>query len=139
MKNFAKKSSLFVVAGIVYLAGAFFSNPSTLGFCVTRPYVNNFCLADTAINIGWPLIATGEIFAIIAIILLFANERGIHTWWRMSRWFVPIATLIIIFFAPFPLLPVVAPISRAHITWFFGFLYILITLWIVIWDYVASR
>lgn len=110
------------------------------GLCKLVTTTSNYiCLADAAINVGWPLIAAGEVFAIVGVILLFANASGLRAWWKLSIWYVPIVTLFVIFAAPLPLFPVVAPLSRESVTWFFGFPYIVLSLGAVLRGRVLER
>ena len=139
MNNFRNKISVFGFAGVLYLVGRFLGEPQIFGFCKMRPYQSDLCLADTAVNIGWPLIAAGEIFAIVGIILLLANERGVRAWWRVSRWFVPTATLLAIVLPITFSLPVTGYISRESVVWLLGYLYILLTLAIVLWSWWKGR
>ena len=139
MKYWIQKSLVFLVAFILYTTGQFLSDPQSFGYCQTRPYTSNICLAETAINTGWPLIAAGEIFAIAGLMLLFANKEGLRKWWWTSLVYVPLSALVVanthqtggwISFSPSP----------EHVTWLFGYFYLLLTFAIVAGTrYVAYR
>ena len=139
MKYWIQKFLAFFIAGVMYIIGEFFSNPQSFGYCQTRPDRNSLCLANTAINIGWPLIAAGEILALVGLILLFANQEGLRKWWWTSLVYVPLSALIVanthqtggwISFSPSP----------EHVTWLLGYGYLLLTFAIVAGTrYVARR
>lgn len=140
MNSWIKKLSVLGVAGVVYVVGQYFRgiwfenlplNPCEFGvdqqgiFC-NSPYV----------DVGFALIDASEIFAIVGVILLFANENGMRAWWRFSRWYVPIATLLVILIGPVNLSPLGllsgGEGSVEPVVWLFGSLYILFTLGIVL-------
>ena len=90
-------------------------------------------------TLGFPLIAAGEIFAIAGLMLLFANKEGLRKWWWTSLVYVPLSALVVanthqtggwISFSPSP----------EHVTWLFGYFYLLLTFAIVAGTrYVAYR
>jgi hypothetical protein len=136
-RNFLfKKGSIFLLAGVFYffgqyLRGEWFVNTKIDFLC--HPYIENgktYC-HSIYLNQSFSLIAIGEIFAIIGIILLFANERGFRSWFFMSLWFVPLAALAIIFVTPLLILPINAHASYDGMVWLFGYIYIFITLILV--------
>ncbi len=72
--------------------------------------------------------------AVAGVILLFANEAGLRAWWRMSRWFLPIALIAVIFFSPTSILSL---LSSSHpdyeaMTQLLGIVYIITTLVILL-------
>ncbi len=92
------------------------------GYIFTHSYNFGLCFADSAINtydvschilferIGDPLFYGMGALAIIFFILLFM-PKAIPLWEKFAKWFIPIATLIFIFypnpgsgdlFSPFP-------------------------------------
>ncbi|VAW32394.1 hypothetical protein MNBD_CPR01-608 [hydrothermal vent metagenome] len=131
MKLTYKKISIFVIAGVAYLAGIFFSNPVAFGFCTKAKDATLYmCGVSGAINIGWSFIDIGQSLAIVAVILVFANARAWHMWVRFSIWFVPISALVIISVFPIPFVPGFE-LSRANATYLFGNIYAIITAFIV--------
>ena len=136
-----KKIIVFVLAAIVYAAGFFFSNPEKFGFCSGLQANSYICRVPGAVNIGWPLIALGQMLAIIAVILLFSDMATFRRWLKFSAFYVP-ATLILdyliypISFAPAPLSH---PASYAQGVYPFGWLYVLVTLGIVLWGFFSAR
>lgn len=100
---------------------------------------NSYCDPIFLDTLGWPLIAAGKVLAIAGIIVFFANESGFRAWWRFSRWYIPVIAVIIIFFFPLPIFPVVAATRRDTAVVFFGAIYILITLGITIWGLFSAR
>lgn len=100
------------------------------GLCKTVATKNHICLADTAIRIGWPLIAAGEVFALIGVILLFANASGLRAWLKMSAVFVPLAILGVVFFPVLSPLGLIAPTTPDYqfAVRLFGFAYLILSL-----------
>ena len=136
MKLTYKKISIFVIAGVAYLVGVFFSNPGAFGFCTkAKDTASYICGISSAINIGWSFIYIGQSLAIAAIILVFANARAWHAWVRFSIWFVPISALVIISVFPVPFVPGFE-LSRANATYFFGNLYAIVTALIVVISWI---
>ena len=143
MKMWTKKISFLITAGVVYLLGEFLSGVWLFAsFC--QPYAENgkiYCNSPY-LDIGFAFIAVGQVLAIVGIILLFANTDGFRAWWRFSRWYVPIAAIIIIFFTPvalFSSLMLSSVIPRDRAVYDFGAIYILVTLILVIRGFSASR
>jgi hypothetical protein len=146
MKIWMKKIFFLAASGVVYLVGEYLRgvwfenlpiNPCQYsidqqGIFCNSPYV----------DIGFAFMAAGQVFAIIGIILLFANEKGFRAWWRFSRWYVPIVAFIVIFLSPIVLfhsLMLSSSISRERVVYDFGAIYILVTLFIIIWKWVIYR
>ncbi len=81
--------------------------------------------------------------AIVGIILLFANARGLRLWLRFSLFYIPIAVALSFWIYPLSLIPggTVFPVSYG--VYPFGRLYVLLTLGIVLWTWwkgsAASR
>lgn len=131
MKLWYKKTLVFVVAGLAYGTGLFFSAPEKFGFCNDTQSVSYICRVPGAVNIGWPLTSLGQALAVVAIIMLFANERSWRTWFRFSVWFVPLIALIVIFVFPLPFAPGYA-LPRDGAVNAFGHLYEIVTFFIVV-------
>ncbi|HEX8947030.1 MAG TPA: hypothetical protein VF829_02345 [Candidatus Paceibacterota bacterium] len=144
MKIWKQKVSFLVTAGFVYLLGEYLRGQWFLNTKLDRlchPYWENgslYCHSPYQ-GLGFVFIAAGEVLAIAGVILLLANEKGVRAWWRMSRWFLPVAALITIF------LPVSSPLgiflgrspNYTATIWLLGFIYILTTLVLVIRDRVS--
>jgi hypothetical protein len=139
-----RKTSLLVTAGVVYLLGQYLRGQwllnTKLDF-MCHPYMENGKIYCHSLyqNAGFVFMAAGQVLAIAGIILLFANARGITTCWRFSRWYIPICTLIVIFFFPLPIFPVVAPTGRETAVVVFGSIYIFVTFCIVLWSFFGAR
>lgn len=133
-----KKILVFVLAGITYGAGFFFSNPARFGFCSGSESGSYICRVPGAVNIGWPLIALGQMLAIIAVILLLANAETFRKWLKVSAFYIPVAVLLVYWIYPlrFPPGPVV-PASQG--VYPFGWLYVIITAGIVLVSWVRNR
>ncbi len=136
MKNWIQKILVLIGAGVVYVVGQYFRGywwpDLTWPFSCSKVVSGAVTYCDSYIRdplqLAWPLIAAGEIFAIVGVILLFANVSGLRAWWKLSIWYVPIVALFLAFAAPLPLFPVVAPMSRESLVWIFGVVYIVLSL-----------
>lgn len=136
--NWCRKIWPFVLAEVLYLIGEYyrgywFPGSSFRNFC--RPYVENgklFCNSPY-VEQGFALIAAGKVFLAVAVILLFANAKGFRRWLKFSYFYVPIATILVLWLFPFDLPPgITIPLESG--VYDFGFLYILITLGIVLYS-----
>ena len=138
MNLWYKKSLIFILAGISYCAGFFFSNPARFGFCSGTQSSSYICRVLGAINIGWSLIALGQVLAVLAITLLFANAATFHKWLKFSVFYIPIATALTFWMYPtYTPLGALVPLSQG--VYLFGNLFALITLGIVLWNFFAAR
>lgn len=144
MTHWYKKFSVFVVAAITYLVGQYFrgswlADQNIRTFC--HSYTENgklYCNSPYLDTLGWPLITLGEFLAVIGIVLLFANERALHRWFKFSLFYVPIATILVLW-----IYPLTAPlgaiagydvgVNNA------GWLYLFATLYIVLREFFRKR
>lgn len=141
-----KKALVFVLAGVVYLAGQYFRgmwfvNTNLQSFC--RPYLENgktYCNSPY-LNQGFALIALGQILALIAVILLFANAETFRKWLKFTVWYIPIAVILdyLIYPVSFGLPGISQPATYSQGVYPFGWLYVLISLGIVLWNLYTSR
>lgn len=138
-----KKIAVFVLAGVVYLAGQYFRGVWFQNFFINpcRNSIDNwgvFCNSPYVETFGFPLIALGQMLAIVAVILLLANTDTFRKWLKFSAYYIPIAVVLAYWIYPirFPPGPVV-PISQG--VYPFGWLYVVITLGIVLWGLYTSR
>lgn len=138
MNLWHKKSLVFIFAGMSYCVGFFFSNPARFGFCFGAQSSSYICRVPGAINIGWSFLVLAQVIAITAAILLFVNAATFRKWLKFSAFYIPVATALTLWMYPaHTFLGGVAPVSQGvHL---FGNLYIIITLGIVLWDFLASR
>ena len=143
MNLWYKKISVFVVAGVVYLAGQYFRgvwfNPSWPSPCQEIHSGSVvYCNAPYLDTLGFPLIFLGQMLAIIAVILLFANADTFRKWLKFSLFYIPIVILLDLWIYPlrFPPGPVA---SYEQGVYPFGWLYVLITVGIVLWNFFATR
>jgi len=144
MNLWYKKSIVFVLAGISYLVGQYFRgvwwpmitwpfpcqeiHSGSIIYC-NSPYLDTF---------GWPLITLGSMLAIVAVILLIANERAWHTFLRFSYWYVPSIAIIVIFVFPISM-PLGTFLSRERAIYNFVELYAIITFIIVGWNFLTAK
>lgn len=139
MKTWQQKISFLLTSGVVYLGGEYlrgqwFLNTKLDFLC--HPYLENgkvYCHSLYQ-NTGFVFIAAGQMLAIAGIILLFANEAGVRAWWRMSRSFIPLAILAVVFFPPLSPLSLLSggtPNYEVAVQ-IFGFVYIISTLVLVV-------
>ena len=144
MNLWYKKASLFIVSGVVYIVGQYFR-----GFWwpyLTWPFpchiitfgTSTYCDPLYLETLGWPLITLGQMLAIVALILLFADAISFRKWLKFSYWFVPIAALIVILVFPIPM-PLGTALSRERAVYNFGELYAIITFGILLWHSFSVR
>ncbi len=131
-----------MIAGAAYLAGQYlrgvwfqhlsintcrYATDSWGVFC-NSPYLDQ----------GYALLTLAQVIAITAAILLFVNAATFRKWLKFSAFYIPVATALTLWMYPaHTFLGGVAPVSQGvHL---FGNLYIIITLGIVLWDFLASR
>jgi len=144
MNLWYKKASVFVVAGVVYLAGqyfrgAWFVSNNLQSFC--RPLIENgktYCNSPF-LNEGLALIDLGQMLVIVAVILLFANATTFRKWLKFSIFYIPIVIVLDYLIYPISFMPSSAPATYSQGVYPFGWLYVFITLGIVIWKYFATR
>ena len=147
MKNLYKKGSVFVVAVVLYLVGQYFRGVWFLGssISVCRNSVDQwgtFCNSPYIDTFGYPLITAGEFLAVIAVVLLFANERALRRWFKFSLFYIPIVSVLVLLIFPIPFswglgLDVSGVLTinydvGVHLA---GWLYLFATLYIVIREY----
>ncbi len=139
-----KKTLVFVIAGLAYLAGQYFRGVWFLStgiqsFC--QPYLENgktYCNSPYLNTLGWPLIMLGQMLALLALVLLFADARSFRRWLRFSRVYVPIAAVIIVLVFPVPM-PLGLELSRVGAIRFFGVLYAAVAAGIILWSRFVRR
>ncbi len=143
MKIWMKRGSVFLIAGVVYLVGQYFRgvwfNPSWPSPCQEIHSGSVvYCNAPYLDTLGFPLIFLGQMLAIVAIILLFASADTFRKWLKFSIFYIPIAIILANLIYPFRLPPgPVVLISSA--VYPFGWLFVIITLGIVLWSLLTSR
>ncbi len=138
MKLWIKKLLIFVIAGFVYTFGQYFRGvwflnsglPNTCGHAIFNGIP--FCDSPYLDTLGWPLITLGEVLAVVAVIMLFANERGLRKWFRFSLVYLPLAAVLSIYLSSLRL-----PLGPTIQLWgpvrFFGIIYALVTAGIVLY------
>jgi hypothetical protein len=84
---------LFIISLVALLLGVFLTNSVRFGFCLHEQYA----CRDILNNIGDPLFygmsALSLVFLILALI-----PQAFSAWKKFAKWFIPIATLIFIFY-----------------------------------------
>ncbi|VAW32391.1 hypothetical protein MNBD_CPR01-607, partial [hydrothermal vent metagenome] len=135
MKLTYKKISIFVIAGVAYIVGQYFSGvwwprttwPFQCHLIISK--MGTYCNPVFIDTFGWPLIILGQSLAIVAIILVFANASIFKKWFRFSLYYIPIATALTFWMYPIKnILVGIVPISRG--VYLFGNLYAIITAFI---------
>ena len=139
MNLWYKKSLVLLLGGLVYGAGYFFSNPAQFGFCSGQQSVSYICRVPGITGIGWPLIALGQILAIVWFILLFANAETLRRWLKVSALYIPVAVILSFMIYPIRFFPGAELLPVSYGVYPFGSLYILITLSIVLWGWWKGR
>ncbi len=143
MNLWYKKGLIFVVAGISYLIGQYFRGVWFLGSTIPNVCGHAesggvpFCNSPYLDTLGWPLIILGQVLAVVALIMLFANARAWHTWLKFSYWFIPITALIVIFVFPIPM-QLGSELPRFGAITVFGELYAIITFLIVLIQFIRQ-
>lgn len=127
---------IFIFAAILYGGGLTISNSNTFGLCQPHYQLGYLCTADAIVNVGWALMTAAQVFVVVGIVMLFANECGWRKWLKFSYWYVPITAVTAIWAFPMPFF--MNEISRDIAVRDFGITYIAITLIIVIWAGVAK-
>lgn len=124
MKFWMQRLPIFLVAGVVYGLGEWYWHSRS---------------TTAMLNFGQPLIAAGQILAIVGIILLAANQRALHKWLWFSLVYIPLGALFVV--ASYPVSGAIFDFSSppVHNTWLVGYLYILITLIIVLHGWWRGR
>jgi len=137
MKLQYKKALVFILAGVVYLAGQYlrgtwFVSTSLQNFC--RPIIENgttYCNSPY-LNEGIVLIDLGQMLAIIAVILFFVSATTFNRWFKFSLFYVPIVVILDLLIYPISFSPLSQPLSHAQGVYPFGWLYVVITLGIAL-------
>ena len=140
MKNWKFKIFFLLFAGVVFLTGQYFRGVwienLPIDICLHSENIqSSSCNWQYFNSLGLPLITAGQLLAIVGVIVLFANELGFRRWWRVGRWYIPIAALLAFTIFPTSYLGVL-PIDREWAVHAFGYLLILTTLVIVLWSWV---
>jgi hypothetical protein len=132
------KLLVLIFSGFVYLIGQFYIGNWLMGTSadfICHPYSENgrlYC-HSLYLDFGLNLVAVGEMFAVVGLLILFANRLGLKWWAWFSLVFVPIAAIVIIWFAPTPPAIVAGNESpdRVNLIWFFGYIYMVVTFLLV--------
>ncbi|HCR52591.1 TPA: hypothetical protein DIV48_03030 [Candidatus Kaiserbacteria bacterium] len=138
-----KKALVFVLAGVVYLVGQYFRgvwfNPSWPFPCQEIHSGSIvYCNAPYLDTLGWPLIALGQMLAIVAVVLLFANAVTFQKWLKFSAFYIPIAVVLDLLIYPIRFSPLTPVLTHSQGVYPFGWLYVLITFGIVFWSFISG-
>jgi len=144
MKLISKKSFVFVVAGLAYLAGQYFRGAWLLNF--TWPFechrVNfgdlSYCDPTYLDSVGFPLIVFGEYLGVIGLILFFADSATFKKWLWLSLFYLPIAFGLILWMYPIHT-PLGGEATYSDGVRMFGNLYLVITTGLVLWGFWKAR
>src|SRR3989338_1376891 len=140
----SKKIFVFVLAGIVYLAGQYFRGAWFPGFTWPLP-CNEIVFGSTSYcdpryldSLGFPLIALGQMLAIVAVALLLTNADTFRRWLKFTVFYIPAVVLLALWIYPFRIPPgPVVPISQG--VYPFGWLFVIISLVIVLVSWFRNR
>ncbi len=117
-----------------FAIGWIISHPLEFGICesVYTFGEGTFCLDDSIKHIGEPLLAMSLCILPVALVLLIVDSRAFKSWERFARWWLLIATLIIIAtpaqsnsFMDFYF------IGKERMTWLMGGLFLIISLLVI--------
>ena len=151
MKRFIlERGGVFLTAAVVYLIGQYYRGVWFVGadvrsFCSS--YFENgnlYCNSPYIDTLGYPLIAAGEFLAVVAVVLLFAGERGFRAWLKLSAWYLPLAVIGTYLLSQVSINPItlMASYPAANYTFeaqLFGFLYVLLTIGAVLRGRVLEK
>lgn len=143
MNLWYKKISLFVIAGVVYLVGQYFRGVWFQHFFINpcRYSTDNwgvFCNSPYVETFGFPLIALGQMLAIIAVILLFANASAFRSWLKFSAFYIPIAVILDFLIYPIRFSSLSPELTYSQGVYPFGWLFVIISLFIIIYRALRS-
>lgn len=143
MKNWITKSAMFLFACAAYLFGQYLRGPWFENFpwssCRNSIDAQGVFCNSPSVDTGLVLIAAGEILAIAAVMLLFANKEGMRKWAWASIVYLPVSVLIISSINPNPSGWINFTPSPEHVTWLLGYGYLLLTFAIVAGTRYAAR
>ena len=145
MNIWYKKISVFILAGIIYLAGQYFRGVWFLGSVIPNVCGHAefggvpFCNSPYVSTLGWPLIDLGQMLAFIAIILIAANATTFHKWLKFSAYYIPIVAVLDLLIYPFRIFPGQPLATYSQGVYPFGWLYVILTFIIVVWGLITSR
>ncbi|MHB8860627.1 MAG: hypothetical protein ACYC48_02735 [Minisyncoccota bacterium] len=145
MNLWYKKSSIFVIAGVVYLVGQYFRGVWFLGSMIPNVCGDArfggvvFCNSPYLDTLGWPLIDLGQMLAVVALILLFANAATFRKWLKFSLFYIPIVVVLDLLIYPIRFFSLSPELTYSQGVYPFGDLFIIITLGIVLWNLFTDR
>ena len=131
MKVKTINSVLFLLSVIGLLGGFVLKNAIKLGICYANFNTNTFdtsCINLTG-SIETPLIYSMTALAVVFFILLFVPQ-AFSRWWKFAIWYVPLATVFILWSAPNGSFIEIGPTPEQAALWFGGF-YLFVSLIIV--------
>jgi hypothetical protein len=98
MRLAAKKIAAPFSAAVIYILGKFFGGYWGMQFSpFCHPYYENgktYCNSAYS-HLGSLFVIVGEWLFLVAVILLFANERGMRWFFKFSIVYVPVAALLV--------------------------------------------
>ncbi len=89
--------SLFIVSLLLFAFGYVLTNSVQYGLCFSKPHVSDPSCINLYERIGDPLFYGFGALSLVFLALLVV-PRAIPTWKKFAKWFIPIATLIFIFY-----------------------------------------
>ncbi len=134
-----ERGGVFITAAVVYLIGQYYRGVWFLGTSLSSVcgYAEfdgtRFCNSPYINTLGYPLIAAGEFLTVVAVVLLFAGERGFRAWLKLSEWYLPLAIIGTYLLSQVSINPIglMASYPAANYTFeaqLFGFIYVVLTI-----------
>ena len=145
MNLWYKKSFVFVVAGITHLVGQYFRGVWFLGGVIPNVCGHAefggvpFCNSPYLDTLGWPLIDLGQMLAVVALILLFANAATFRKWLKFSLFYIPVVIILDLLIYPIRFSPLSPELTYSQGVYPFGNLFVIVTLGIVLWGLLTTR
>ncbi len=132
--NTRKKILIALLLSLVlWGAGFFLTNSLQFGFCLHDQY----SCRELLNNIGDPLVYGMPALAFIFLILLFLPQ-AIPAWKKFAKWFIPLATLLFIFYGDPGSGDLFAPYPEQIFRWVSIF-YVIVSIVIIAWGTIKGR
>lgn len=136
MKN--KQILIPLVLSLVgFVVGYVLTNSIKFGICISNNVVTDASCINLYERLGDPIYYGMGALTIVFFSLLFTSN-AFMAWKKFAIWFVPLATLIFIFYPEPGSGDLFSPYPEQVFQWISGF-YIIISLIIIAWQYLSPR
>jgi hypothetical protein len=124
---------LFVLSLAGFGVGYVLTNSVDFGFCSQSQY----SCREVFNNIGDPLFYSMPALALVFFILLF-TPRAVSVWKKFAIWFIPLATLLFIFYPNPGSGDYFSPYPEQVFRWV-SILYVVVSVLIILWTTVRGK